>query len=196
MSWTRSLRVNFHEGRGFLWVGSVFIGAWYNTTDAGLTPAQRSTQIALAVALVPVAGVLEGSSGLWAVSDWLRGRRKLYGTPRPRRKPLTRPSSTRPRRRSQVLTRTVSGGRSGAPDEAAVGAGDAFAAVTPALCPSGLRPGRAEYCGWWVPWARRPSSVSSTSAFPYWCSPTAWSTDRLLPPWSLPWFSPLPWAGS
>ena len=86
MSWTRSLRVNFHEGRGFLWVGSVFIGAWYNTTDAGLTPAQRSTQIALAVALVPVAGVLEGSSGLWAVSDWLRGRREVIWHPTPKTK--------------------------------------------------------------------------------------------------------------
>jgi hypothetical protein len=71
---------------GFLWVGSVFIGAWYNTTDAGFTPAQRSGQIAMAVALVPVAGVLEGSAGLWAVTEWLRGRREVIWHPTPKTK--------------------------------------------------------------------------------------------------------------
>jgi hypothetical protein len=71
---------------GFLWVGSVFIGAWYNTTDAGLTPAQRCSQIAVAVVLVPVAGVLEGSAGLWAVTEWLRGKRKVVWLPTPKTK--------------------------------------------------------------------------------------------------------------
>ena len=71
---------------GFLWVGSVFIGAWYNTTDAGLTPAQRCSQVAVAVVLVPVAGVLEGSAGLWAVTEWLRGKRKVVWLPTPKTK--------------------------------------------------------------------------------------------------------------
>ena len=40
----------------------------------------------MAVALVPVAGVLEGSAGLWAVTEWLRGRREVIWHPTPKTK--------------------------------------------------------------------------------------------------------------
>jgi hypothetical protein len=71
---------------GFLWMGSVFIGAWYNTADGGFRPAERCRQIATTIVLLPVAGVLEGSAGLWAVTEWFRGRRQVVWHPTPKTK--------------------------------------------------------------------------------------------------------------
>ncbi len=71
---------------GVLWLGTVFIGAWCNVLDAGLTPAVRRAEIARAVALAPVAGVLETAAGLWAVTQWLVGRREVSWNPTPKTK--------------------------------------------------------------------------------------------------------------
>ncbi|MGA8725244.1 MAG: glycosyltransferase family 2 protein [Acidimicrobiales bacterium] len=69
---------------GGLWLGSVFIGAWYNVSEAGLTVRQRGAQLALAVGIAPVAGILESSAGLWALLTWCAGRRAVQWRPTPK----------------------------------------------------------------------------------------------------------------
>jgi hypothetical protein len=71
---------------GILWLGSVFIGAWYNVAEAGLTRLQRVTEVGRAVALAPVAGTLESTAGLWAVTEWCLGRREVFWQPTPKTK--------------------------------------------------------------------------------------------------------------
>jgi hypothetical protein len=71
---------------GVLWLGSVFIGAWYNLLDAGLSPSERRSEIARAIAIAPIAGVLESSAGLWAVVEWNLGRRNVSWQPTPKTK--------------------------------------------------------------------------------------------------------------
>ena len=69
---------------GGLWLGSVFIGAWYNVSEAGMTGPQRSAQLALAVAIAPIAGILESCAGLSAVAAWCAGRRSVQWLPTPK----------------------------------------------------------------------------------------------------------------
>ena len=69
---------------GGLWLGSVFIGAWYNVSEAGMTGPQRSAQLALAVAIAPIAGILESCAGLSAVVAWCAGRRSVQWLPTPK----------------------------------------------------------------------------------------------------------------
>ena len=69
---------------GGLWLGSVFIGAWYNVSEAGLTRNQRAGQLALAVGIAPVAGILESCAGLWALLAWCGGRRAVEWRPTPK----------------------------------------------------------------------------------------------------------------
>ncbi len=85
---------------GFLWVGSVFIGAWYNTTDAGLprlnaaarSPSPSSSYLSPAYSRArPGFGPLPSGSG---------GRGKSCGFPRPRPKRLTPLSVVGLRRRN------------------------------------------------------------------------------------------------
>ena len=69
---------------GGLWLGSVFIGAWYNLAEAGLTGMQRIGQLALVVGLAPIAGIFESCAGLWALLVWCGGRRKVEWRPTPK----------------------------------------------------------------------------------------------------------------
>ena len=69
---------------GWLWLGSVFIGAWYNLSGAGLTSLQRWSQLALAVCIAPIAGILESCAGLWALLAWCAGRRTVVWKPTPK----------------------------------------------------------------------------------------------------------------
>ena len=71
-------------GVGALWLGSVFIGAWYNVSEAGLTARQRWEQLALAVAIAPIAGIFESFAGLWALLAWCSGRRTVDWQPTPK----------------------------------------------------------------------------------------------------------------
>jgi hypothetical protein len=71
---------------GWLWLGSVLIGAWYNVGDTGMSPFSRWTEIARAVASAPVAGVVESSAGLRAVLEWNLGRRDVNWQPTPKTK--------------------------------------------------------------------------------------------------------------
>jgi Glycosyl transferase family group 2 len=71
---------------GLMWLGSVFIGAWYNVGSAGLSRWGRTREIAQAVTVAPVAGLLECSAGLWAVVEWSMGRRTVQWNTTPKTK--------------------------------------------------------------------------------------------------------------
>lgn len=69
---------------GLLWLGTVYIGAWYNLTEAGLPPSRRAGEVARAVALAPVAGIIESSAAAWAVMQWVAGKRGVAWLPTPK----------------------------------------------------------------------------------------------------------------
>ena len=69
-----------------MWLGSVFIGAWYNVADAGLNRWMRVAEMARSVAVAPVSGLLESSAGLWAVIEWTGGKREVFWNPTPKTK--------------------------------------------------------------------------------------------------------------
>ncbi len=69
---------------GGLWLGSIFIGGWYNVAEAGLKPLQRFGQVALVVCLAPIAGIFESCAGLWALLMWCGGKRKVEWRPTPK----------------------------------------------------------------------------------------------------------------
>jgi hypothetical protein len=71
---------------GAMWLGSVIIGAWYNVADAGLNRWERAAEIARAIVVAPVAGLLESSAALWAVYEWSIGRREVIWNPTPKTK--------------------------------------------------------------------------------------------------------------
>jgi hypothetical protein len=71
---------------GSLWLGSVLIGAWCNVAYAGMRPSHRIAEIARAVLLAPVAGLIESSAGFWAVTEWALGRRDVFWQPTPKTK--------------------------------------------------------------------------------------------------------------
>jgi hypothetical protein len=71
---------------GMLWLGSVLIGAWYNVQDAGMGRLHRTAEIARAIAVAPLAGLIESSAGLWAVVEWTLGRREVFWQPTPKTK--------------------------------------------------------------------------------------------------------------
>ncbi|SNR40375.1 Glycosyl transferase family group 2 [Blastococcus mobilis] len=73
-------------GVGALWLGSVLIGAWCNVADAGLSSLGRWTEIARAVAIAPIAGLIESSAALRAVVQWGMGRREVLWQPTPKTK--------------------------------------------------------------------------------------------------------------
>ena len=71
---------------GAMWLGSILIGAWYNVIDAGLSWPRRWAEIAGAVAVAPVAGIVESAAGFRAVQQWLQGSRKVSWQPTPKTK--------------------------------------------------------------------------------------------------------------
>jgi hypothetical protein len=71
---------------GIMWMGSVFIGAWHNVADAGLDRWTRAAEIARALVIAPVAGLIESSAALWAVLEWAGGKREVSWVPTPKTK--------------------------------------------------------------------------------------------------------------
>jgi len=71
---------------GAMWLGATFIGAWHNLADSGLDRWNRAAEIALAVLVAPVAGIIESSAALWAVKDWAIGKREVAWVPTPKTK--------------------------------------------------------------------------------------------------------------
>lgn len=72
---------------GFLWFNSVVIGVWYNLSFAQqLSSTDRLLEAMRAIALAPIAGILETVAGFWAVVKWLRGERVVRWRPTPKTK--------------------------------------------------------------------------------------------------------------
>jgi hypothetical protein len=71
---------------GIMWIGSIFVGAWHNLADSDLGPAERAAEMARAVLLAPIAGLVESSAALHAVTDWARGKRHVHWVPTPKTK--------------------------------------------------------------------------------------------------------------
>ena len=88
---------------GALWLGAVFIGATYNLSEAGLPRDQVRSQIALAVGLAPIAGIIESTAALWAIVRWAGGVREVQWVPTPKTREAETAASVTPlgRRRRQ-----------------------------------------------------------------------------------------------
>ena len=72
---------------GFLWLNSVMIGAWYNISSARqFSPAQRWTEVARAISVAPIAGILESTAAFWAAANWVTGNRTVSWQPTPKTK--------------------------------------------------------------------------------------------------------------
>jgi hypothetical protein len=72
---------------GFLWLNSLFIGAFYNTVFMdSLSPRERWIEVARVIALAPVAGTLESSAAFCAALNWMIGRRQVSWQPTPKTK--------------------------------------------------------------------------------------------------------------
>lgn len=72
---------------GFLWLNSIFIGSWYNISNAHqLSPVQKLTEVGRVLTLSPIAGILESTAGSWAVIQWSLRNRKVNWQPTPKTK--------------------------------------------------------------------------------------------------------------
>jgi hypothetical protein len=72
---------------GFLWLNSIFIGSWYNISNARqLSTTQRWTEVGRVITLAPLAGILESTAGFWAMIKWALGKRHVYWQPTPKTK--------------------------------------------------------------------------------------------------------------
>jgi hypothetical protein len=71
---------------GGMWLGSILIGAWYNVIESGLSWPRRWAEIFSAVAIAPLAGIIESAAGFRAVQQWLLGSRKVIWQPTPKTK--------------------------------------------------------------------------------------------------------------
>ena len=72
---------------GFLWLNSIFIGSWYNISNARqLSFTQRWTEVGRVITLAPIAGILESTAGFWAIVKWALGKRRVFWQPTPKTK--------------------------------------------------------------------------------------------------------------
>ncbi|MGL4306497.1 MAG: glycosyltransferase family 2 protein [Mycobacteriaceae bacterium] len=69
---------------GGLWLGTVMMGAWLNVRDAHMSGLRRELEIARAIAVAPLAGILESSAGFKAIVDWSKGKRGVAWIPTPK----------------------------------------------------------------------------------------------------------------
>jgi hypothetical protein len=69
-----------------MWLGSVFIGAWFNLAHTRLPLLIRGAEISKVLTIAPIAGMCESAAGLWAILCWLAGRREVSWTPTPKTK--------------------------------------------------------------------------------------------------------------
>ncbi|HEX7735183.1 MAG TPA: glycosyltransferase family 2 protein [Ktedonobacteraceae bacterium] len=62
----------------FLWLNSIFIGAWYNiSTILRLPLGEASAEMVRVIAVAPIAGIMESSAAFWAAFQWGRGQRAV-----------------------------------------------------------------------------------------------------------------------
>lgn len=69
-----------------MWLGSVFIGAWFNLAHTRLPLLVRGAEISKAITIAPIAGMCESAAGLWAIACWLTGHRQVSWHPTPKTK--------------------------------------------------------------------------------------------------------------
>jgi Glycosyl transferase family group 2 len=97
---------------GFMWLGANVTGAWLNIRDAGLSRLKQLTEIAWAVVVSPVAGMLENMSGVKAVAMWMTGRwfprfRQFTWNPTPSTKTADQVVNGRAQAEARPLAETV-----------------------------------------------------------------------------------------
>ena len=94
---------------GFLWLNSIFIGSWYNISNARqLTRVQRLTEVCKVLTLAPIAGILESTAGSWAVMQWICGNRKVNWQTTPKTKQADNNMYVKRRKANQKITWRVS----------------------------------------------------------------------------------------
>jgi hypothetical protein len=71
---------------GIMWIGSIFIGSWYNIIYAGLDKWTMIGEMARTIVVAPIAGLIESSAALWAVVHWVLGKRTVNWIPTPKTK--------------------------------------------------------------------------------------------------------------
>ncbi len=71
---------------GMMWLGSIFIGSWYNVSQAGLDKWTQAGEVARTILLAPIAGLIESSAAFWAVYQWSVGKRAVNWIPTPKTK--------------------------------------------------------------------------------------------------------------
>lgn len=72
---------------GFLWLNSVYIGAYYNvSTICQIKRTELLIELAKVLTVAPIAGVLESSAAFWAAFRWFTGHREVAWTPTPKTK--------------------------------------------------------------------------------------------------------------
>jgi len=70
---------------GFLWLNSVYIGAYYNiSTICQIRQRELFLELAKVITIAPLAGILESSAAFWAVWQWGSGNREVTWTPTPK----------------------------------------------------------------------------------------------------------------
>jgi hypothetical protein len=85
---------------GLLWLNSIGIGAYYNiSTMHESTKTELFFGIAEALALAPLAGILESCAGFWAVVQWCTGKRAVHWEPTPKTKSADQSATTGKQRR-------------------------------------------------------------------------------------------------
>lgn len=71
---------------GIMWLGSIFIGTWYNVINAGLDKWTMVGEVAKNILIAPAAGIIESSAAFWAVMQWSAGKRTVSWVPTPKTK--------------------------------------------------------------------------------------------------------------
>lgn len=69
-----------------MWLGSVFIGAWFNMAHSVYPLLVRGTEIGKVMTIAPFAGMCESAAGLWAIALWITGHRQVSWHPTPKTK--------------------------------------------------------------------------------------------------------------
>jgi hypothetical protein len=70
---------------GFLWLNSVYIGAYYNiSTICQIKRQELVLELAKVVTVAPLAGILESAAAFWAVWRWSWGHKEVTWTPTPK----------------------------------------------------------------------------------------------------------------
>jgi hypothetical protein len=79
---------------GAMWLGSIFVGCWYNIMNTRLDRWDQISQVASTIIVAPLAGFIESSAAFWAVLQWTFGKRNVNWIPTPKTKAADRAMSS------------------------------------------------------------------------------------------------------